>query len=269
MDTGSTATDAVQRRDDGEPVVEVRDLKTRFGARVVHDGIDLDVRRGEVFAIVGGSGSGKSTLLREMTILQQPTEGTIRLLGRDLGEASGEGLLALRRRMGVLFQGGALFSELTVLENVGVALREHTSLSDDLIDEVAALKLRLAGLQQDAHPLFPSQLSGGMRKRTALARALALDPELLFLDEPTSGLDPASADAFDDLVTRLRDDLGLTVIMITHDMDSVWRVADRVLLLGKGRVQGLGTTDELRRSEDPAVAEFFRGPRARLARETA
>jgi len=248
-------------------VIEVRGLETRFGERVVHEAVDLDVRRGEVFAIIGGSGSGKSTLLRELTMLQQPTGGTIRLLGADLAGLREEDRLPLRRRLGVLFQGGALFSELTVLENVAFGLREHTDLSAAFVDELAALKLRLAGLGPDTHTLFPSQLSGGMRKRTALARAIAMDPELLFLDEPTSGLDPASADAFDELVSHLRDDLGLTIVMITHDMDSVWTAADRVLVLGEGRALGLGTPDELCRSDEPALADFFRGARGRAAAE--
>jgi phospholipid/cholesterol/gamma-HCH transport system ATP-binding protein len=256
-------------RDESAPVIEVRGLETRFGERVVHEGVDLDVRRGEVFAIIGGSGSGKSTLLRELIMLQRPTAGSIRLLGAELDGLREEQRLSLRRRLGVLFQGGALFSELTVLENVAFGLREHTGLSAPFVDELAALKLHLAGLGADAHTLFPSQLSGGMRKRTALARAIAMDPELLFLDEPTSGLDPASADAFDDLVTHLRDDLGLTIIIITHDMDTVWTAADRVLVLGQGRALGLGTPDDLARRDDPALAEFFRGARGGRAAEDA
>lgn len=251
--------------DDLESVVVMRDIVTRFGAKLVHDGISLDVHRGEVLAVVGGSGSGKSTLMREMVMLQEPTAGSVTVLGRDVIGASEISLLPLRRRLGVMFQHGALFGGQTVLENVGVPLREHTELSSDLIDEVAVLKLRLAGLEPEVGAMSPSQLSGGMRKRAALARALALDPELIFLDEPSSGLDPVSADELDDLILQLKQLLGLTIVMVTHDMDSLWRVADRVLLLGGGHILGSGTMQELARSDEPAIQRFFAGPRARAA----
>ncbi|GBE10616.1 putative ABC transporter ATP-binding protein [bacterium BMS3Bbin12] len=241
----------------GEPVVEVRDLVTRFGAQRVHDRIDLTVHRGEILAIVGGSGSGKSTLLREILLLLRPTSGTIRLFGRDVDGFSEAELLALRRRTGVLFQRDALFSSMTVLANVGVPLREHTALADKVVDRIAAMKIAMVGLEPEAGAKLPSQLSGGMRKRAALARALALDPELLFLDEPTSGLDPPSARELDELVVGLRDSLGLTVVMVTHDPDSLWRAADRVAMLGEGRLVGEGPVDELQRSEHPLVRAFF------------
>jgi len=251
----------------GDRVVEVHGLKTRYDDRVVHDGISLQVRRGEIFAIVGGSGSGKSTLLREMAMLQRPTGGSVRILGREiytLGEAAA---LALRHRIGVLFQHGALFSDLTVAENVAVPLREHTHMSPALIAEVAALKIALVGLPPEAASLYPGQLSGGMIKRAGLARAMALDPELLFLDEPASGLDPVSADGLDELVLQLKGSLGLTIVMVTHDMDSLWRVADRVILLGAGRILGEGTMTQLAADENPAIRCFFRGPRGRAAQQ--
>jgi phospholipid/cholesterol/gamma-HCH transport system ATP-binding protein len=250
---------------DREAVVEMRDICTRFGRNLVHDGISLRVERGEIFAIVGGSGSGKSTLLREMAMLQRPSGGSVRLLGRELTAISERGFAGLRRRVGVLFQNGALFSGLTVLENVGLPLREHTRLSGELIDEIAALKLSLVGLSPQASVLYPSQLSGGMRKRAALARAIALDPEVLFLDEPTSGLDPRSADGFDELILELKAALAPTIVIVTHDMDSLWRVADRVALLGRGHLLAVGAMSELVESDDPAVQEFFEGPRGRAA----
>lgn len=248
-----------------ETVIEMRDIVTRFGSKLVHDGISVDVYRGEVLAIVGGSGSGKSTLMREMVMLLQPTRGTVSVLGRDVTRASEVSVLPLRRRLGVMFQHGALFGGLDVLANVGVPLREHTALRDEIIDEIAQLKLALAGLEPQVGTLSPSQLSGGMRKRAALARALALDPELLFLDEPSSGLDPISADALDDLILKLKQLLGLTIVMVTHDMDSLWRVADRVVLLGQGNILGSGSMQELARSTDPRISAYFDGPRARAA----
>lgn len=249
-----------------EAIVEVRDLVTRFGSKVVHDHIDLDIYRGEILAIVGGSGSGKSTLMREIVMLQPPTSGSVRVFGTETTALAELKTLPLRRRLGVMFQYGALFSDMTILENVGVPLREHTELSDTLIDRLALLKIRQTGLEASVAALYPSQLSGGMRKRAAMARAIALDPELIFLDEPSSGLDPVSADALDDLVLQLKDLLGLTIVMVTHDMDSLWRVSDRVVLLGAGRLLGTGTIAELAQSKDPAVAEFFAGPRGRSVR---
>jgi len=246
-----------------EPVVEVSKVSTRFGEHVVHSGVDLDVRRAEIFAVIGGSGSGKSTLLREMILLQRPDSGSIRVLGADLQGLGDDEALALRQRWGVMFQHGGLFGSLTVHENVGLPLREHTGLEDPLIDEIATWKLAMAGLEPEVGARYPSELSGGMLKRASLARALALDPELLFLDEPTAGLDPESAAGVDQLVRHLRDQFGLTIVMITHDLDLLWQVADRVAVLAEGTVQGVGSMAELARMDVPAVRKFFDGPRGR------
>jgi phospholipid/cholesterol/gamma-HCH transport system ATP-binding protein len=246
-----------------EAVVEVSKVSTRFGDHIVHSDLDLEVRRDEIFALIGGSGSGKSTLLREMILLQRPDSGSIRVLGIDLRKLGDPEALALRQRWGVMFQHGGLFGSLTVHENVGLPLREHTGLEDPLIDEIATWKLALAGLEPEAGVRYPSELSGGMLKRASLARALALDPELLFLDEPTAGLDPESAAGVDELVRRLRDDFGLTIVMITHDLDLLWQVADRVAVLAEGTVQGVGSMAELARMDVPAVRKFFDGPRGR------
>lgn len=252
-----------------DAVVEVTGLVTRFGTSVVHDGVSLAVQRGEIFALVGGSGCGKSTLLREILLLQAPAEGSIRVFGKEVVGLGDEQALPLRRRFGVVFERGALFSSLTVTENVGMVLHEHTDLSPRLIDEMAAIKIALTGLPADAGAKYPSELSGGMRKRAALARALALDPELLFLDEPTAGLDPLSASGIDDLVRSLRDTLGLTIMMVTHDLDLLWRTAHRVAVLGQGHIVGIGPMDELAKLDDPLVHEYFYGPRGRAAREQA
>jgi len=252
-----------------EPVIDIRGLNTRFGASVVHDDVNLSVRRGEIFALVGASGCGKSTLLRETLVLQRPLSGSIRVFGREVIGLNDEQALPLRRRWGVMFERGALFSALTVSENVGMVLREHTPLGQALIAEIAALKIALTGLPTDAGAKYPSELSGGMRKRAALARALALDPELLLLDEPTAGLDPLSASGIDELVRQLRDALGLTIMMVTHDLDLLWRAADRVAVLGEGHILGTGTMDELARSDHPLIREYFYGPRGRAAREQA
>jgi phospholipid/cholesterol/gamma-HCH transport system ATP-binding protein len=254
---------------DREWIVEIRDLRTRFGTAVVHDGVSLAVRRGEIFALVGGSGCGKSTLLREVLLLQAPASGSIRVFGREVVGLSDEQALPLRRRFGVLFERGALFSSLTVAENVGMVLAEHTDLSPRLVSEIAAIKIALTGLPADAAAKYPNELSGGMRKRAALARALALDPELLFLDEPTAGLDPLSASGLDDLVRSLKETLGLTIMMVTHDLDLLWRAADRVAMLDKGRIVGVGTMEELAALDDPLAHEYFYGPRGRAAREQA
>ncbi len=252
-----------------EPVIEVRDLRTRFGDAVVHDGVNLEVRDGEIFALAGASGCGKSTLLREIILLQQPDAGSIRVLGRDVVGLDDEHALPLRRNWGVLFERGALFSSLTVSENVGLPLREHTRLGDRLIDEIAALKIALTGLPPSAGPKYPAELSGGMRKRAALARAIALDPKLLFLDEPTAGLDPLSAGGFDELVKHLKELLGLTIFMVTHDLDLLWRVADRVAFMVAGRIAGVGTMQALSTTEEPLVREYFHGARGRGAWEQA
>jgi phospholipid/cholesterol/gamma-HCH transport system ATP-binding protein len=250
-----------------EPVIEVRGLSTRFGEAVVHQDVNLVVHPGEIFALVGGSGSGKSTLLREAILLQEPASGSIRVFGQEIVGMSDEQALPLRRRWGVMFERGALFSALTVTGNVAMVLQEHTQLSERLIAEIAAVKIALTGLPADAGPKYPSELSGGMRKRASLARALALDPELLFLGEPTAGLDPLSASGIDELVRNLRDSLGLTIMMVTHDLDLLWRAADRVAVLGHGQIVGVGTMTELSKSDDPLVRQYFYGPRGRAAWE--
>ncbi len=252
-----------------DAVVEISDLNTLFGSAVVHENVNLTVHRGEIFALVGASGCGKSTLLRETIVLQQPVSGSIRVFGQEVIGLSDDEALPLRRRWGVMFERGALFNSLTVTENVAMVLQEHTRLSERLIDEIAAVKIALTGLPADAGRKYPSELSGGMRKRAALARALALDPELLFLDEPTAGLDPLSASGIDELVRHLRDALGLTIMMVTHDLDLMWRATDRVAVLGEGHILGTGTMIELSRSDHPLIHEYFYGPRGRAAREQA
>jgi phospholipid/cholesterol/gamma-HCH transport system ATP-binding protein len=247
------------------PVIEISQLSTRFGAHLVHRDINLEVRRAEIFAVIGGSGSGKSTLLREMILLLRPNSGSIRILGADLGGIDEATALALRQRWGVSFQHGGLFGSLTIKENIGLPLREYTTLDDALIDEIASCKLALTGLAPEVGDQYPAELSGGMMKRASLARALALDPELLFLDEPTAGLDPQSAGEIDELVLKLRDLFGLTIVMITHDLDLLWAVADRVAVLGDGRVQGLGSMSELAQIDNPAIRQFFAGARGRSA----
>ncbi|MDH4133567.1 MAG: ATP-binding cassette domain-containing protein [Gammaproteobacteria bacterium] len=250
-----------------ESVIDIRKLHTRYGKNVVHENISLTVRAGEIFSLVGGSGCGKSTLLRAIIMLLKPESGSIRVFGQEVVGLSDEQALPLRRRWGVMFERGALFSSLTVAENVGMVLREHTTLSSRMIDEVAALKIALTGLPPDAGGKYPSELSGGMRKRAALARAIALDPELLFLDEPTAGLDPLSASGLDELVINLRDVLGLTIMMVTHDLDLLWRTADRVAVLDRGAILGIGSMTELSKLDHPMIREYFYGPRGRAARE--
>jgi len=252
---------------DTATVVDARNISTRFGDHMVHDGLDLEVRRGEIFALVGGSGSGKSTLLREMILLQRPDAGSLRVLGEDLQSLDEEATLALRQRWGVMFQHGGLFGSLTVKENVGLPLREHTALESALIDQIADWKLDMTGLAPEVGSQYPAELSGGMLKRASLARALALDPELLFLDEPTAGLDPYSAGGVDQLVRKLRDQFGLSIVMITHDLDLLWQVADRVAVLADGKVQGIGSMSQLSRMQHPAVRKFFDGPRGRAAHD--
>lgn len=250
-----------------EAVIEVRHLATRFGAHVVHSDVGFEVRRAEIFALIGGSGSGKSTLLRELILLRQPDAGSIRVLGVELAHLDEEGSRALRRRWGVMFQHGGLFASLTVGENIGLPLQEHTHLDDAFIGQIAASKLAMTGLAPGVGTQYPGELSGGMLKRASLARALALDPELLFLDEPTAGLDPVSAEGVDDLICRLRDLFGLTIFMITHDLDLLWQVADRVAVLADGKVQAVGSMLELSRVDLPAVRQFFDGPRGRAAQQ--
>jgi phospholipid/cholesterol/gamma-HCH transport system ATP-binding protein len=242
---------------------------TRFGGHVVHENLDLEVRRGEIFGIAGGSGSGKSVLLREMILLQRPTSGSIEVLGTDIAALNDAQALALRKHCGVMFQHGGLFSALTVRENVGLPLREYSSLADETIDAIAEWKLSLTGLAADVGLKFPGELSGGMLKRASLARAIALDPELLFLDEPTSGLDPASSAGVDELIRRTHALYGLTIVMVTHDLDLLWQLCDRVAVLGEGRVLATGTMQELSLVDHPIVRSYFVDPRARKARERA
>lgn len=248
-----------------EPVISVRGLCTRFGSQVVHDGLDLDVLPGEVLGVVGGSGTGKSVLLRTIIGLNRPAAGTITVLGQRIDQLDAAGWAALQARWGVLFQNGALFSSLTVEENIEVPLKEHLHLPKPLMREIAALKIQLVGLPPDAGAKYPSQLSGGMRKRAGLARALALDPEILFLDEPTSGLDPIGAAGFDDLIRSLQRSLNLTVFMVTHDLDSLRAICDRIAVLVDKRIT-IGTLDELMRNEHPWIHNYFHGPRARAER---
>lgn len=239
------------------PIIEVEGLYQQFGRRRVLDDVNLTIDAGEAVAIVGSSGGGKSTLLRDLALIERPSGGEIRLFGEPVSRLPDSGLMALRRRLGVLFQDGALFGDLTVLENVMVPLREHTRLPLRLQRELAALKIGLTGLDPDVGSRYPDQLSGGMRKRAALARAIALDPELLFLDEPTSGLDPVSADALDRLLIELKTALGLTLVVITHDFEALWELADRVIFISGGGIRAQGPIAELAGSEHPDVAAFF------------
>lgn len=239
------------------PVLEVDGIVTRFGAQTVHAGVSFAVERGTLVALIGGSGTGKSVLLREMIGLQRPDAGTVRLLGTSLWEAAPAALDAVRRRFGMMFQDGALFSSLTVAQNVAVPLHEHTRLSAPTINALVSLRLTQAGLPQAAGAKRPSELSGGMRKRAAIARAIALEPEILFLDEPTSGLDPITARAFDRLVRSLVDDLGITVFLVTHDLDTLLGVADRLLVLAHGKVLADGPVREVMAVDDPWLREYF------------
>jgi phospholipid/cholesterol/gamma-HCH transport system ATP-binding protein len=240
------------------PVLEVDSIVTRFGEQMVHDGVSFSVPRGQIAAVIGGSGSGKSVLVREIIGLQRPSAGRVRLLGTDVWSASEEELTALRRRFGMLFQDGALFSSLTVAQNVATPLVEHAEVPPHLLGPLVRLRIALAGLPVEAATKMPSELSGGMRKRAAVARALALEPEMLFLDEPTSGLDPITARAFDRMLRFLCDDLGLTILLVTHDLDTLLGVVDRVIVLAEGRVIADGTVKEVMRVDDPWLQSYFR-----------
>ncbi|OWV71025.1 ABC transporter ATP-binding protein [Rhizobium sp. R634] len=244
-------------------VLSARDVTVAFGSKVVLDNLNLDIYRGEILGFVGASGTGKSVLMRTVLRLLPRRSGTIKILGQDFDELDEPQRNALDMRLGVLFQQGALFSSLTVKENIQVPMREYLDLPRSLMDELAHLKIRMVGLAADAADKYPSELSGGMIKRAALARALALDPELVFLDEPTSGLDPIGAAEFDDLIANLRDSLGLTVYMVTHDLDSLFSVCDRIAVLGKKRVMVEGTIDDMLAYDDPWVQAYFKGKRAR------
>jgi len=251
----------------GEPddiVIRVRGLVTRFGAQTVHDHLDLDVRRGEVMGVVGGSGSGKSVLLRTVIGLKRPEAGDIDVLGYDVPNLSEAQAQELEQHWGVLFQDGALFSSLTVAQNIEVPIREHLEMPEPLMDEIAACKIAIVGLPGDTGGKFPSQLSGGMRKRAGLARALALDPEILFLDEPTAGLDPIAAADFDQLIRDLKASLGLTVFLVTHDLDTLFAICDRVAVLVDKTVR-VGTLAEHLRDNHPWIHAYFHGPRGRAA----
>lgn len=247
-----------------DTIITVSDLVTRFGSNVIHEGISLSVRRGEIYGLLGGSGSGKSTLLKQIIMLLRPESGTITLLGHDLMTISPSDAASLRHHWGVLFQGGALYSSLTVAQNVGIKLREYTNLPEDMIEDLVQMKIRMVGLPPNAGALYPAELSGGMTKRAALARALVMDPQLLFLDEPTSGLDPIGAEAFDKLLIELRDILSLTVVMVTHDLDSIWTIVDRFAVLGEKKVIAEGTLDQVVQSPHPIVRQFFGGARGQL-----
>jgi len=246
-------------------LISIRNLKTAFGSNVIHEHLDLDIRRGEILGLVGGSGSGKSVLMNTILGLKKPSGGDILLNGRRFSEMNSRERRLVDSRWGVLFQNGALFSSLTVQENVMAPLREHIDMPIELMEEIAGMKIGLAGLDPTAGGKFPSELSGGMRKRAALARALALDPEILFLDEPTAGLDPIGANAFDSLILELSRALGLTVFMVTHDLDSLYAICDRVAVLADKRVAAVAPIDELQRNPHPWIQEYFHGPRGRSA----
>lgn len=247
------------------PPIEVTGLISRFGTHSVHEGLDLEVRPGEVLGVVGGSGSGKSVLLDTLIGLRTPDGGVVRIFGQDIAKVSAARWNAIERGWGVLFQRGALFSNLTVSENIAAPMFEHLDLPDAAIADLARLKLSLVGLPPESADLKPAELSGGMVKRVGLARALALDPRLLFLDEPTSGLDPISAAAFDALIADLSSSLELTVFMITHDLDSLYAICDRVAVIADKKVAAIGTIAELMGSQHPWIQEYFHGPRGRAA----
>lgn len=248
-----------------ENVIEVRGIRTQFGSHVIHENLDLDLKRGEILGVVGGSGTGKSVLLRTIVGLIRPAAGTVRVLGQDVGQLSGTAREALERRWGVMFQDGALFSSLTVQENVEVPLRAVPGLSAAQREALAQLKVSMAGLPWNANEKYPSDLSGGMKKRAGMARALALDPEIVFLDEPTAGLDPIGADAFDKLIVGLRNALNLSVFLVTHDLDTLHACCDRIAVLAEKRVLVTGTMAEMLKVDHPWVHEYFHGPRARAA----
>ena len=252
-----------------QAVIQVRGLVNRFGSQVVHEGLDLDLYRGEVLGVVGGSGTGKSVLLRSIVGLRRPNAGSIRVLGEQLERQSPEARSRLERRLGVLYQRGALFTSLTVLENSALPLIEHSGLKRPEAERLARLKLALAGLPGSAADKYPAELSGGMVKRAALARALALDPEILFLDEPTAGLDPVGAAAFDTLIATLRDALGLSVFLVTHDLDTLYAICDRVAVLADRRVLVADRLQVVAATEDPWIQEYFHGPRGRAAAQAA
>ena len=249
-----------------DTVITVRGLRNSFGDQVIHEELDLDVKRGEILGVVGGSGTGKSVLMRSIIGQQVPDRGEVQVLGENMIGREEDEAKNIRRRWGVLFQNGALFSTLTVAENVEVPIREYFPfIKEPLLDEIASYKIAMSGLPANAGPKYPSELSGGMRKRAGLARALALDPELLFLDEPTAGLDPIGAAGFDELIEQLQKRLELTVFLITHDLDTLWAICDRVAVLADRKVVAVGTIEELLALDHPWIQEYFNGPRGRAA----
>lgn len=252
-----------------EAIVQVRDLANRFGSQSVHEHLDLDIYRGEILAVVGGSGTGKSVLLRSIVGLREPSAGRVQVFGENLQDLNSEHRRQVERRFGVLFQKGALFSSLTVRENIALPLIEHAGLSRADAEELAQLKVALAGLPANAGGKYPTELSGGMIKRAALARALALDPDILFLDEPTAGLDPIGAAAFDQLILTLRDALGLSVFLVTHDLDTLYTICDRVAVLAQKRVLVADTLERVAATDDAWIRDYFHGPRGRAAAQTA
>lgn len=247
-----------------DTVIKASNIITRFGQNLIHDGVNLSISQGEIYGLIGGSGSGKTTLLKQMIMLLRPQSGEIKVLQHNLSTITRTDAAMLRRQWGILFQGGALYSSLTVAENIGIQLREYTDLSLKLIQDIVRMKINMVGLPETAAQLYPAELSGGMVKRAALARALVMDPALLFLDEPSSGLDPVGAEAFDNLILELRDILGLTVVMVTHDLDSIWSIVDRLAVLGEKRVIAEGTLNEIKESPHPIVKQFFGGVRGRV-----
>ncbi len=255
----------METANDHRVVIEVEGLKTQFGEAVVHEDLDLQVREGEILGVVGGSGTGKSVLMRAIIGLKRPSAGTVHVFGEDYYKADDRTREVIEQRWGVLFQGGALFSSMTVAQNVMAPIREHLKLPDELARDIAALKISMSGLPEEAGAKYPAELSGGMRKRAGLARALALDPEIVFLDEPTAGLDPIGAAKFDELIVNLKESLGLTVFMVTHDLDTLHATCDRVAVLAEKRVIACGPLGEVRRADHPWIQEYFSGPRGRAA----
>ena len=240
-----------------KPIIEIKGLKNYLGGQWVHSNVNLNIEKGEILAIIGGSGSGKTTIIRSILMLQKPTAGTIRVFGEDIATLSDDAANKLKRRWGMLFQHSALFSAMTVLQNIMFPMKELTSLDINFIQELALLKLSLVGLPKEAANKFPSQLSGGMQRRAAAARAIAMDPELLFLDEPTSGLDPLSARQFDNLIVFLRNALNLTVVIVSHDIESLKRCTDRVAFIGGGEIISVQPINELMKNKHPMIADYF------------
>ena len=239
-------------------IISVRDLKTMYGHNIVHNGLNLDINEGDIYGLLGPSGCGKTTLLREMVMLQKYTSGSINILGHDLTHIHHKDAQSLRRQWGVLFQAGALFSSLTVAENIALGLQEYSDLNKNMIDEIVSFNINLVGLKQSASGLYPSQISGGMKKKAALARALALDPKLLFLDEPTSGLDPISARDFDALILKLRELLGLTIVMVSHDLKSIYDTLDRIAVIDNKKIVYEGSLEHIKDEKSEFIQTFFK-----------